>query len=143
MRSVDRDFESHGGGHAFECWARTDDVVDFGAHITFEYPAAASAVSAAAVVAPPSSSCWGGCLSGLRSFCGRAARADSGKQLYLFVNEENFGSLIGDAFSREEASVLFARWLGNVPGHRRWGHSAERPSVSVAVDGVYLPAHDE
>ena len=62
-----------------------------------------------------------------------------GKQLYLFVTRDGFRELVGSAASsRRHASELFDRWLENVPGERRWG-TADVPSVSVVVDGVFLP----
>ena len=135
-------FASRGGGHAFDRWAPSDDAEVFLAHITCCYSAEKSSLAPSTTVVSRDS---GGCSSSLGccgcwewfvSLCGREAPQ---KQLYLFVTKENFCRLVGSgASSRREAEEFFDRWLENVPRDRRWGGGGPS-SVSVAVDGVFLP----
>lgn len=138
-------FASRGGGHAFERWALSDDLEEFRAHISSRYLAESSSLAPSTTAVSRdsggSSVSWPaccGCWKGLLSLCRRAAPVDEGKQLYLFVTKDRFREMIGSAASRQESSDFFDRWHRSVPGDRRWG-SVEDPSVSVAVDGVFLP----
>ena len=136
-------FVSRDAGHAFHCWAESDDIHIFSAHITngpprpAQAPCVSSSASVAAQVpAQVQSSPWCGCWSGLRRLLGWDP-ASSDKQLFLFVTKDHFVQLIGGAASsRAESDELYDRWYFNVPENRRWG--SEAPSVSVAVDGIFL-----
>ena len=127
-----------GAGHAFECWASSDDVEEFRAHISCRYPPAIATPSRTISHPGGAGASWFaccGCWQGLASLCGRGVRSD---QLYLFVTKARFRELVGGgASSDDQASEFFDRWRENVPVARRWGTDSE-PSVSVAVDGVFL-----
>lgn len=148
QRSVAEYFRARGAGHAFDVWAESDDVESFAAHITTDYsdsamdlPSSTSSLMPASESSQTESSWWCCCWSGL-SRLWRRDTASPSKQLYMFVTKDRFVEAIGTAAaSRAEAGAYFERWHSKVPHTRRWGTPA-CPSVSVEVDGVFLPREE-
>ena len=130
-------FVSRDAAYAFHRWALSDDIDSFGAHITCGPPRSVQEPVSTPAFVPSQvqSSSWCACWIGLRRLL---CRESGDKQLFLFVNKDQFAQLIGGgASSRAEADEFYDRWYFNVPENRRWGFD-EVSSVSVAVDGVFL-----